>query len=333
MRKFLHVFWIVFFICFQANAQELGIDSKGETVFNYYALKNYRVDIDSDEPLSLAFSWPRWRVRYFYTNDSRDTVTTMYKLRGVSTRISLLNSGETPVLTQVLKTPGLQLKLGYQSAIDTIYKLDRTGGTITLGFGVIGSFDNFNFYNSKTEKVSKEYPWTLGFEANYNYFYKEQQSNSKWHFRRIVSLRFAYKRTWNDDDLMQFQDIGPAIATPNIVAANEFKGRYGTLKNNVNQVRFTVSYPVFLWKLNAIPYLVMQSNITKNTKLRPGVMFNVMDEAVVYNNFNFPSMIGVGVDGIGDKFNVFIKGSFSLGKLSKNEPAVKSTAKDKKADY
>jgi hypothetical protein len=330
-----YCFFLIFCIAtgFKALAQEIGVDSRGEAVFNYYALRSYRIDIDSNEPFSFTFAWPRWRVRYYYPENSKDTVTTMYKLQGISTRVSLLNSGETPVLTEVLKTPGVQLQVGFQSAIDTIYKLDRTSGASTVGYGLVGNFNNFKYYDATTGAISKRYPWTIGLEGNYNYFWKEHDS-SKWHFRGILALHLSCKRTWNDEELLQFQEINLAVVTPTVVAIDDFKGRYGKLKNNVYQGRFTASCPIFLWKFNAIPYVVAQTSNTKiaihTMRVSPGIMFNVMDEAVTYNNFNFPSMIGIGLDGIGDKFNVFLKGSFSIGKISKNDPRVAKRGVDDK---
>lgn len=304
------------------SAQNIGADSEGKGVFTYNALKSYWVDFASDEPLGFTLTKPRWRARYFYLNPLKDSITTMYKLRGVVANIALLNSGEDPVLTEVFKTPGLQFKLGYQSAIDTIYNLRVTNGCITMGATGVFSFDNFKFYDVATAKVSKKYPLTFGAEMNWTYFIKDDPSKKL--FRNIWALNLTFRRTWNDDDLLQFQEIGTGlgIATPTVIAAKDFKGRYGTLER-INQVRLSASHPFFWRRVNLIPYVMVKSDLDDNHQVTPGAMFNVMAEALKPNTYTFPSMFGIGVDWAGrdwNKPNAFVRGAFSVGRY-KQAPA------------
>lgn len=150
-----------------------------------------------------------------------------------------------------------------------------------------------------------------------NFFFRNKNLSSK--KRIILALNASLLRTWNDDDLINFQNISDVTVLPNIVALKDFEGRYGTLKDDIIKFRFSASLPMYFSLINPIPYVVY-NNASGTESYNFGVFTNILNKSLPRQNFKIPSSFGFGIDWIysQEKFssaNVFIKGAISIGEL------------------
>src|SRR5215211_6479063 len=79
-----------------ARAQSIGVDSRGNSVFTFYSKYDARVEVSTDEPLSVSYVMFPVNVRY----DAKKGPT-VTKFRGFPLKISMLNSQDFPILTSL----------------------------------------------------------------------------------------------------------------------------------------------------------------------------------------------------------------------------------------
>lgn len=309
MRKLILTATILTFTFF-AKAQKIGTDSKGKSIFSFYSLNDYRLEIATDEPLSIGSSFRR--INTTFTVGGSKTVI---KSSGMYLNLSLLNS--TNIInfnTLGSINPGLGIKLGYQNSIKEFSDINITPkGTYAWGINGVFNYENIKLFNTIDSTIGKKYPLTYGLEANFTYF-------SKGKLRNMIAVNASLMRTWNDDDLLNYQDKKNVVIGSNVVALEDFEGRFGELRTDISKFRLSVSSPFYLGYLNPIPYVAIVSNTGGTTKYFLGSYFNILTSKLEPKGYTIPSSIGIGVDWTysSDKkwssANIFLRGAINFGK-------------------
>jgi hypothetical protein len=283
------------------HAQELAVDSKGEPVFQFYSLEDARLQLTRRAPLSGS-----------YVFNSKGTKGTS----GILLQVSVLNSGDFSMIERLRDVrPGAGLKIGYQNTISGLS--DGTAGAHAWGVNAVFNVDNIKLYDPTKGAAEKEYPVTYGGEGNYTYFFKSK--NLKW--RKALSLYASATSTWNDRNLISYQELGDVTINPDVVALRDFDGRYGVLTENFFKYRMALSFPMFYKRFNPTPYLVAIFGTQNSPSYHMGVFTNVLASSLCKSSNKMPSAFGVGFDWVyatehlSGKVNVFVKAVVSLGKL------------------
>ncbi len=292
-------------------SQKIGVDSKGKSIFSFYTLTDYRIEFAVDEPLSVSTSFRR-----LISSFSASGKPTIIKNSGFYLNASLLNSSDFIALNNLKDiNPGLGLKLGYQKSIKSFTDIDLTpNGTFAYGVNGVFNMDNIKLYNETSNTVDRKFPLSYGVEGNFTYF-----SNKK--LRNMLSFNFSYAKTWNDDELLNFKKKSDAIVTTDIVAFEEFDGRYGILNTNVDKIRVSASSPFYWGYINPIPYAVLVSASNSNPKYFFGTFVNILNKPLEKKDYAIPASFGIGIDWTytseqkWSSANIFIRGSINFGKM------------------
>lgn len=306
------------------KAQEIGIDSKGKSVFSFYGRSTSRVDIDVSK---VSFSTSFRNIDKKIIRTSKNSVSTSVdKFKGWFTQISMLNADEYFLLSKLNKLrPGIGIKLGFQEGIDTFVNIDRIPnpwkGTYTFAANLIFNIDNIKIYNTDKNIEEKKYPVTVGGELNFSYFFKNSRflevRNNKTHLRNAVSANLTLSRTSNKDDLLQYQNESNIVTNGTVVAMEDFEGKYGVLKEDVFKLRFAASAPMYYWYFNPIPYFVFTIASAQKPTYHFGLFNNILSTKLPLKKFTIPSSVGLGIDWVKNsssfsKPNIFFKGSISF---------------------
>jgi hypothetical protein len=297
-------------------AQEIAVDHDGESVFTQPATKQFRFEISADEPASLSYLlWPR-EIQFRRMDTNEKTVKKMF---GILVKGSLTNSGELFTISELNKLhTGAEFEIGYSVALDT-FNLEKIPGAIpgakAHGINFFFRTDNVLLYDSITSIQNRTRPKSFGVKGHYNLFFKYTVNNQK--VRWILAMNGEVSRTWNKDDLKNFQDNSSVSFLPSIVVSEEFKGKYGVIKNGMKS-RVSVAAPFYFWYLNPVPYIAWQKKENLPYQLNTGLFINVLSKPIEKINFKVPSTIGLGVDWTytESKFSsthIFLKGSITIG--------------------
>lgn len=313
IKSLLRYFSLITLILLTDNlfAQKIGVDSKGKSIFSFYSLSDYRLEVSTDEPLSIGRALTRFTTKYMVRG-----VPTIVKDKGLYLNLSMLNSTDMLVFNSLSKMkPGFGIKLGYQKSVQSFNDIDRTPrGTYTAGVNTVFNMDNIKLFNTVDSIITKKYPLTYGVEGNFTYF-------SKSNFRNIIALNISFSRTWNDDDLLSYQNKSDVIIGSTVVALEEFDGRFGKLKTDINKFRISTSFPFYIGYLNPIPYVVLISSTGNSPKYFLGTFFNILTAPLEKKDYTIPASLGIGIDWTysTDKkwssANIFLKGAINFGKF------------------
>lgn len=294
------------------RAQEVAVDSRGEPVFQFYSREDARVQFSRRAPVAVS---------YLFSKEGMGTQTNT----GILLQLSALNSGDFP-LVQKLKDihPGAGIRLGYQHTLRRFSDIDQPGkpGESAWGVNALFNVDNIMLYDTIKSSAGKRYPLTYGVEANYSFFFKNKSGNSKW--RKALALHTSLSSTWNDRNLLSYQEVSRVTSRPDVVAMQDFEGRYGTLKKNFFKYRLAVSFPMFYGQFNPAPYLVAIFGTQNSPSYHMGVFTNILSSSLTEAGSKMPSAFGVGFDWVyatehlPAKVNLFVKASLSLGRLKKH---------------
>jgi hypothetical protein len=306
MRKFTLALLLLISFHF-SYSQEVAVDSKGEPVFQFYSLEDARLQFSRRTPLSASYVFP-----------SRQTE----KNSGTLLQFSVLNSGDFP-LTSKLKDirPGAGIKLGRQHVLRQFNEIDQSkkNSTHTWGFNAFFNVDNIKLYDTIKGAAAKKYPLTYGAEGNYVFFFKNKKQDPNW--RKALSIYTSLSSTWNDHNLLSYQEISKATLRPDVIAMQNFDGRYGVLRKNFLKYRMAISFPMFYKRLNPTPYLAAIFGTQNSPSYHMGVFTNVLSSSLKKSNTKLPSTFGIGFDWVyatehlPAKVNLFLKIAVSLGKL------------------
>jgi len=184
------------------------------------------------------------------------------------------------------------------------------------------SVDNIKLYDVNEGGIEKKYPLTYGAEGHYTFFFKNKNETSQW--RKAFSIYSAVSSTWNDRNLLSYQQLSSVVIRPDVVAMQDFDGKYGVLKKNFFKYRMAASFPMFYKRLNPIPYWAAIFGTQNSPSYHMGVFTNVLASSLKKSNNRMPSTFGVGFDWVyatehlSSKVNLFVKASISLGKLKED---------------
>jgi hypothetical protein len=291
-----------------SNAQEVAVDSKGEPVFQLYSVEDARLQFTKRSPLSASYVFPG------HKNNS-----------GALVQLSVLNSGDFPLIEKLHDIrPGAGIKLGYQNSLEQFASIDGSNkkSTHVWGINAIFNVDNIKLYDTIKKSSGKKYPLTYGVEGNYTFFFKNKTANSKW--RKALSIYSAVSSTWNDRNLLSYQEISKITVRPEVIAIQDFDGRYGILKKNFLKYRMAFSFPMFYKRFNPTPYWVAIFGTQNSPSYHMGVFTNILSSSLAKSNTRMPGTFGVGFDWVyatehlSSKVNLFVKASISLGSLKEN---------------
>jgi hypothetical protein len=303
----MRIFFSFLFVSFISisNAQEVAVDSKGEPVFQFYSVEDARLQFTRRAPLSASYVFPA------HKNNS-----------GTLLQLSVLNSGDFPLVEKLRDVrPGAGIKLGYQNSLEQCAPIDQSNKKSTHVWGINGVFnvDNIKLYDTLKKAAGKKYPLTYGAEGNYTFFFKNKSAASKW--RKALSVYSAVSSTWNDRNLLSYQQISKIIVRSDVIAMQDFDGRYGVLKKNFLKYRMAVSFPLFYRRFNPIPYWVAIFGTQNSPSYHMGVFTNILSSSLNKSNKRMPGTFGAGFDWVyatehlSSKVNLFVKASISFGKL------------------
>jgi hypothetical protein len=305
---------LLLLICFSvaapARSQDIATDSKGKGVFTYLSNKKVRLDFSSKD-FSLTFSTPPKGVRYVKKEDDT-TIINVRKVGSFYFQPALLNASDLVTLSELQKfRPGGKLKIGYQRIVDSINR-NFSGCTYAIGANIFAAIDNLKLYNTEINTIEKKYPLSFGIEFNYILF---QPAGLSW---MLVAANASLSRGWNDEDLLNFKESKDAIITPAVVAFEKFDGKYGTVSNEINRFRISVSVPLKLGYYNPIPYVVLSARSEKEPGYFIGFYNNVLSKKINFKQFTLPTSFGLGVDwskisGNWSSVNVFVRGNIQFG--------------------
>lgn len=290
-----------------SNAQEVAVDSKGEPVFQFYSVEDARLQFTKRSPLSASYVFPG------HKNNC-----------GTLVQLSVLNSGDFPLIEKLRDIrPGAGVKLGYQNSLEQFAAIDRSNkkSTHVWGINAIFNVDNIKLYDTIKKSSGKKYPLTYGVEGSYTFFFRNT-ANSKW--RKALSMYSAVSSTWNDRNLLSFQEISKITARPDVIAMQDFDGRYGILKKNFLKYRMAFSFPMFYKRFNPTPYWVAIFGTQNSPSYHMGVFTNILASSLTKSNTKMPSTFGLGFDWVyatehlSSKVNLFVKALISLGRLKEN---------------
>jgi len=311
------VFLALLLCAHMVSGQEIGIDRKGKSIFTYYSKEDKRFSFTADGNLAYAQIFHARDVVYEKPENHDITVK---KFAAWTYRIALTSEEDLLSSEKLSKLrPGLQFKIGRQTSIDTFLHLDHNlptskGSVKTYGGNLILELANTKLYDSVTNRNSKKYPGTVGLEGNFNFIFKNKDSNSK--HRIILAFNGSLVNTYNDDELISYQNLAAATIRPPIVTLEELEGKFGRVRR-VNDLRFSVSLPMYFGHLNPIPYIVYNARTHSRLAYYTGVFLNFLNPVLNQRSFQIPSTFGIGVDCkySGDKFSkpvFFLKGELKF---------------------
>ena len=288
------------------NAQEVAVDSKGEPVFQFYSLEDARLQSNRRAPVSASY--------LFKSKGMKQDAGTLVQL-------SVLNSGDFPLIEKLKDVrPGAGIKLGYQNTIGKFSDPDDTKKSAhAWGINAFFNVDNIKLYDTIEGITEKKYPMTYGAEGNYTLFFANKNANSNW--RNGLSIYAAVSSTWNDRNLLSYQEMSKVAIRPDVVAMQDFDGRYGALKKNFLKYRMAVSFPMFYKRFNPTPYWAAIFGTQNSPSYHMGVFTNVLASSLNKSNNKMPATFGLGFDWVyatehlSSKVNLFVKAAISLGRL------------------
>jgi hypothetical protein len=299
--------------------QDVAVDSKGETVFAFYSLPDWRFEFSSKTPLSLGVSGKRFRTTYktktklMLTKD-----TTVVKESGVYYKLELLNSSKLftfSTLNQI--DAGIKANIGWQMTLGKVKRLIGKGAWV-YGANSYLAIDNFNIYNTISKNIEKKKPTSFGIDINISHIFPKSDGKEKFH---VLSAIASFSKTWNDDDLLNYREIENVTITQTVIGLDKFSGRFGELNENINKLRVAVSYATVVGIFNPIPYIIFTDNNISAPKYHVGLFLNILSKKLDKADYTIPSSIGLGIDFINaeskwSSANIFLKGSINFGKIN-----------------
>lgn len=306
MRRIVLSF-LLFELVFSAYSQEAAVDSKGEPVFQFYSFEDARLQFNRRAPVAASY--------LFHGNDAKKNCGTLLQL-------SFLNSGDFPMISKARDIrPGAGIKIGYQHLVDGFNAIDQQNKNAEHACGISAFFnvDNIKLYDTIKGVAGKKYPLTYGVEGNYTIFFKNKKPNPNW--RKALSVYTALSSTWNDHNLLSYQEVSEITLRPDVIAMQDFDGRYGVLRENFFKYRMAVSFPMFYKRFNPTPYWVAIFGTQNSPSYHMGVFTNLLASSIDQSKTKMPSTFGIGFDWVyateqlSSKVNLFLKVAVSFGKL------------------
>ena len=292
------------------NGQEVAVDSKGEPVFQFYSVEDARLQFTRRMPVSAS-----------YLFDLKEG----NKNSGMLVQLSVLNSGDFPLVEQLKDIrPGAGIKIGYQNTLGKFSDMDPSKRSKhAWGINAFFNVDNIKLYDTIERVAEKKYPLVFGAEGNYTLFFANKKPNNTW--KKALSFYAAVSSSWNDRNLLSYQEISKVTLRPDVVAMQDFDGRYGILKKNFFKYRMAASFPMYYKRFNPTPYVVAIFGTQNSPSYHMGVFTNILASSLRRSDQKMPGTFGLGFDWVyatehlSSKVNLFLKVAISLGKLKEEQ--------------
>lgn len=306
MRKFTLALLLLEVVSY-SYSQEVAVDSKGEPVFQFYSFEDARIQFNRRTPISVSY--------LFHGKEAK-------KNSGILLQLSILNSGDFLLVSKLKDIrPGAGFKIGYQHVVNDFNTIDHSDKNVTHTWGVNAFFnvDNLKLYDTIKGFAEKKYPLTYGVEGNYTFFFKNKKGNPNW--RNALSIYTSLSSTWNDHNFLSYQEVSKITSRPDVIAMQDFDGRYGVLRDNFFKYRMAVSFPMFYKRFNPTPYWAAIFGTQNSPSYHMGVFTNLLASPLNKSKTKMPSTFGLGFDWVyaterlPAKVNLFLKLAVSFGKL------------------
>jgi hypothetical protein len=244
------------------------------------------------------------------------------KNSGTLFQFSILNSGDFPLVSKLRDIrPGAGIKLGYQHMLRQFNEVgpSNKNATHTWGINAFFNVDNIKLYDTTKGMAEKRYPLIYGVEGNYVFFFRNKKQNSNW--KKALSIYSAVSSSWNDRNLLSYQQISKITMRPDVIAMQDFDGRYGTLRENFFKYRMAISFPMFYKRFNPTPYWAAIFGTQNSPSYHMGVFTNILSSSLRNSNTKLPSSFGIGFDWVyatehlPAKVNLFLKVAVTFGRL------------------
>lgn len=306
MRKITLALLLLEFVSY-SYSQEVAVDSKGEPVFQFYSFEDARIQFNRRTPISASY--------LFHGREAK-------KNSGTLLQLSILNSGDFPLVSRLKDIrPGAGIKIGHQHLLGDFNSIDHSDKNVTHTWGVNAFFnvDNIKLYDTIKSSAGKKYPVTYGAEGNYTFFFKNKKTNPNW--RKALSIYSSLSSTWNDHNFLSYQEVSKITSRPDVIAMQDFDGRYGVLRDNFFKYRMAVSFPMFYKRFNPTPYWAAIFGTQNSPSYHMGVFANLLSSSLNKSKTKMPGTFGLGFDWVyatehlPAKVNLFLKLAVSFGRL------------------
>lgn len=305
------------------SSQKIGIDRAEKSVFTYYSVPDERFSISADGSIAYSLRLGGALPINFYPRNSNRTSAT--KLRTFNLDIELSTDQDLFSSEDLTKLrPGLKLMFGRNVTIDQFDNLEtrlpkKKKSLKTYGYSAFVSIGNIKYFDSTTKVINKKYPLEYGVEGYWNAIFRNSKTETK--SRILFATTISLSRTWNEDDLLFYQDITKSIITPQVVAMEDFDGRFGILKQSLNNMRLSASLPMYFGHFNPIPFVALRAREQSTPAYYFGIFLNVLAKKDLLDAhlFKIPPTLGFGIDWkyhekTLSKPALFVKGEIGFGK-------------------
>jgi hypothetical protein len=342
LRPLLCLIMVLLFSA-EAFSQSIAIDRKKKPVFSYYSVDNTLFSLSADGDVAITLMPKFDTARYVLTKASLkklslDKTTSVIKLVGYPVEFKLITNLGLAASNKLKDLrPGFQVTAGRQVAVSNIYdSVLPTMAVASGGINIIFKMDNFAYFDTiKKANPSYRLPITYGIEGHHNIIFRNRTAairdakdpSKQYKNRFILSGTASVTNTWNEDDMLSYQELNKVMITPPVVGFETAAGKYGVLQENKLNLRLSLSTPMyfwakkFWWHFNPVPYVVFSSFEGQKPVYYAGAFINILNERKTAANFNAPSSLGFGIDWkftdeeIRSKAPVlFLKGTFSFDK-------------------
>lgn len=308
MKKSILPVLIMFSVSFYCQF----IDGNKDVIFKLDKAESSQIKFNGNE---LSFEGNYLRLLRLYKVQSD---TTAVKADVLGFKFGLTN--ESKILdTNKISDFGFSAETSYKWTLkDSIYS---NWSVFTGSLGVRYQIDKFKLYDPLTSKIGNISPSQFSLIGNLTRYYKN--------YKFAVAINGSYNlQSYNKDDLLNFKENSGVIQDINVSAFKNFDGKYGTIDDDINGGRLSISVPVFfknrILNWSRMPYVILApyfstrfvdgSRPAQNT----GLSMNFLQKrAFADNKFELPSSLGLGLDwgyknGSWSGMNIFLSGSITL---------------------
>jgi hypothetical protein len=307
--------------------QDRMIDRNGDPTFLYYGAQEFDFSMTSaDGALKVSYTKP-WNSKFYYV-DGNQNARTVTKSDCISGTLKFFSTTDYFFLTDLTHyKPAFKLEVGYQNTIDVIDDRSRLPVFAkAVGAMFYLKMDNTSIYDTTRSEAHQAMPLSVGLTFNSTIVKSE-------YF--MPAFNVTLERTWNKNDLDQYQRNSPVYQNSQIVVLDDFEGLIGSVENR-RHARVAVSVPSFLpgegtfsSHFSMAPYYVLNINEKAFPTHNYGFSLNFFKDPVKGPGASIGDCFGIAIDfeQVGKEISapqVFIYGTISFSGLLP-APTPKST--------
>ncbi|KOY51700.1 hypothetical protein [Polaribacter dokdonensis] len=308
MKKCLLLFCVLSSI----NCFSQFIDGNKDVIFQLDKAESSQLKFNGNE---LSFEGNYLRLLRFYKVEAD---TSAVKVDVVGFKIGLTNESKILDVSKISDF-GFSAETSYKWTLrDSIYS---NRSVFTGRIGVRFQVDKFKLYDPLTSEIGNESPSQFSLVGNLTRYFKN--------YKFAIAVNGSYNlHSYNKDELLNYKKNSDIIQDNNVTAFKDFDGKYGTIRDDLEGGRLSLSVPIFfsnrILNWSRAPYVILApyfatrfvngSNPSQNT----GLSMNFLREkAFSDNKYNLPSSLGLGFDwgyknGSWSSMNLFLSGSITF---------------------